>query len=78
MGKPPKIISDRFIQTVCTRLAENKQVRRTLPLGGRLHIDRQLPFLCIYRRPPGRVDTETARHMKYYRRNLANVELATL
>ena len=59
--KPPKVISDRFIQTVCTRLAENKQVRRTLPLGGRLHIDRQLPFLCVYRRPPGRVDTGTDR-----------------
>ncbi|MEJ2193412.1 MAG: flavohemoglobin expression-modulating QEGLA motif protein [Ignavibacteriaceae bacterium] len=42
-------ISDQFITTVCTRLAENKQVRRTLPLWGRLHIDRQLPFLCIYR-----------------------------
>lgn len=59
--KPPKVISDRFIQTVCTRLAENKQVRRTLPLSGRLHIDRQLPFLCVYRRPPSRVDTGTDR-----------------
>lgn len=59
--KPPKVISDRFIETVCTRLAENRQVRRTLPLGGRLHIDRQLPFLCVYRRPPGRVDTGTDR-----------------
>lgn len=66
MGKQPKkstkVISDRFIQTVCKRLAENKQVRRTLPLGGRLHIDRQLPFLCVYRRPPGgRVDVGTDR-----------------
>lgn len=65
MGKPTKqpspVISDRFIQTVCTRLAENKQVRRTLPLRGRLHIDRQLPFLCVYRRPSGDVDTGTER-----------------
>ena len=44
------IISDRFIETICNRLRENKRVRRTLPGWGRLHIDRQLPFLCIYRR----------------------------
>ena len=50
MEKPkPKIISNHFIETICARLAENKQVRRTLPEWGRLHIDRQLPFLCIYR-----------------------------
>jgi uncharacterized protein (TIGR02421 family) len=30
-----------------------------LPQGGRLHIDRSLPFLCVYRRPAGRVDTGT-------------------
>ena len=33
------------------RLRENKPVRRTLPEWGRIHIDRQIPFLCIYRRP---------------------------
>ncbi len=42
-------ISDRFIEVVCDRLSENKQVRRSLPERGRIHIDRQLPFLCIYR-----------------------------
>lgn len=57
----PKIISDRFIRTVCDRLAENKSVRRTLPDGGRLHIDRQLPFLCVYRYPPKYEDTGTER-----------------
>ena len=46
-----KNISSRFIESVCTRLNENKQVRRFLPEWGRLHIDRQLPFLCIYRKP---------------------------
>lgn len=46
----PARISDRFVNTVCTRLEEDKLVRRTLPLWGRLHIDRQLPFICIYRR----------------------------
>jgi uncharacterized protein (TIGR02421 family) len=36
---------------VCERLALNKRVRRNLPGKGRLRIDRQLPFLCIYREP---------------------------
>ena len=57
----PKMISDRFIRTVCDRLAENKAVRRTLPDRGRLHIDRQLPFLCVYRYPPKYEDTGTER-----------------
>ncbi|MHC4939022.1 MAG: flavohemoglobin expression-modulating QEGLA motif protein [Planctomycetota bacterium] len=34
-------------------------MRRTLPGGGRLHIDRLLPFLCIYRRPLRRADRDT-------------------
>ena len=49
--KKAEIITDKFITTVCKRLAENKQVRRSLPIWGRIHIDRQLPFLCVYRRP---------------------------
>jgi uncharacterized protein (TIGR02421 family) len=32
-----------------TRLARNKLVRRRLPGGGRIHIDRQLPFLLVCR-----------------------------
>lgn len=50
-GATEEVISDRLIRTVCDRLAANKRVRRTLPLWGRVHIDRQLPFLCVYRRP---------------------------
>lgn len=34
------------------RLAKNRRVRRNLPGGGRLRMDRQLPFLCVYRQPP--------------------------
>jgi uncharacterized protein (TIGR02421 family) len=45
-------ISEKLIRAVCGRLARNQRVRRTLPGRGRLHIDRQLPFLCVYRRPP--------------------------
>ena len=50
-----------FLQNVCARLAVNKRVRRTLPFGGRLHIDRQLPFLCVYRRPEDHSDQGTER-----------------
>ncbi len=45
-----KSISNQFIETISGRLSENKQVRRSLPIWGRVHIDRQLPFLCVYRR----------------------------
>lgn len=45
----PLSIQD-FIADVRSRLAEGKRVRHALP-GGRLRIDRQLPFLLVYRRP---------------------------
>jgi uncharacterized protein (TIGR02421 family) len=54
-------ISDRFVETIRQRLAENKRIRRALPVWGRLHIDRQLPFLCLYRRPPDGGDAGTDR-----------------
>ena len=57
----PHVISQRYIRSVCGRLAENKRVRRQLPTWGRLHIDRQLPFLCVYGRPEQGDDGEMAR-----------------
>lgn len=39
----------RLIEPVGKRLAEDKFIRRKLPVYGRLHIDQQLPFLCVYR-----------------------------
>lgn len=53
---PPELV-----ELVGERLRANKRVRRSLPLWGRLHIDRQLPFLCVYRRPPVGRDTGTDR-----------------
>ena len=53
------VITDDFIIEVSNRLFENKRVRRTLPDHGRLHIDRKLPFLCVYRRPVSRLDFGT-------------------
>lgn len=42
-------ISEEFVADVCGRLAQGQGVRRRLPGGGRLHIDRRLPFLVLYR-----------------------------
>jgi uncharacterized protein (TIGR02421 family) len=50
---------DKLIHNICERLSEGKQVRRTLPYEGRLHIDRTLPFLMVYRRPPKSPDKGT-------------------
>ncbi|CAN5736387.1 flavohemoglobin expression-modulating QEGLA motif protein [soil metagenome] len=41
-----------LIADVRDRLAAGKPIRRTIEGGGRLHIDRPLPFLCVYRAPP--------------------------
>ncbi|MBU0678353.1 MAG: flavohemoglobin expression-modulating QEGLA motif protein [Verrucomicrobia bacterium] len=56
-----RALSDRRIDAIIDRLHDNKPVRRTFPGWGRLHIDRQLPFLCVYRRPPRSTDTATDR-----------------
>ena len=57
--KATNIISDALIQEIQDRLSEGKQIRRTLPLEGRLHIDRTLPFLVVYRRQPKYLDQGT-------------------
>lgn len=55
------MFSDQFINNIIERLDENKRVRRNLPEWGRIHVDRQLPFLCVYRRPTRRQDEGTER-----------------
>ncbi len=57
-------ITASLIDAVCDRLSRNQRVRRTLPAKGRLHIDRQLPFLCVYRQPPEYEDAGTERLVK--------------
>ena len=59
--KSSNVILNRSISQVVTRLQENKRVRRNLPLWGRIHIDRQLPFLCVYRQPTKQQDNGTER-----------------
>jgi uncharacterized protein (TIGR02421 family) len=51
----PTRLTDQLIKDIADRIAKGQRVRRTLPPGGRIHIDRQLPFLFLYR-PSGTVD----------------------
>lgn len=54
-------LKPEFLQHIAERLAHNKPVRRTLPPWGRIHIDRQLPFLCVYRQLPQEANWGTDR-----------------
>lgn len=54
-------LNNTLITSIGETLARNELVRKNLPDGSRLHIDRQLPFLCVYRRPLERKDTGTER-----------------
>ena len=57
-------ISDSFIQKVSSSLKRGKQVRRRLPQGGLIYIDRPLPFLVLFRHPAGKPDHATADFVK--------------
>jgi uncharacterized protein (TIGR02421 family) len=52
-------INDGFIQKVCSALDKNKPIRCRFTGWGRLHIDRNLPFLCIYQKPHNTCDKGT-------------------
>ena len=53
------MVTDEFIEDVCDRICKNKPIMMKLPIWGRIHIDRQLPFLTLYRRPKDRKDAGT-------------------
>ncbi len=59
--RKPTRITEQFIESACARLRDGAPLRRSLPGWGRVHIDRQLPFLVVYRRPEDREDPETDR-----------------
>ncbi|MBW8016184.1 MAG: DUF1704 domain-containing protein [Planctomycetes bacterium] len=44
-------ISRKLIREITEKLSQGKRVREALLDSGRLHIDRTLPFLIVYRRP---------------------------
>lgn len=52
-------ISSALIEEICARLAAGESVRQELPGDGLLSIDRQRPFLVVYRRTAGRPDDGT-------------------
>jgi uncharacterized protein (TIGR02421 family) len=56
---PPDRISDELIATICDRLKRNQRVRRFLPGGGNIHLERKLPFLCVFRKRTDGSDPET-------------------
>ena len=41
-------IEENWLADILECIREGKSVRRELPRGGRLHIDRPLPFLCVH------------------------------
>ncbi len=46
-----KYISKDFLEKVIKKLKANKPIRLKLPVYGKINIDRQLPFLLVYRKP---------------------------
>lgn len=54
-------IPPTLIETIVSRLRDSRRVRRSLPTWGRIHIDRPLPFLCVYRNPATGQDPDTER-----------------
>lgn len=56
----PEILPE-FIEEIISRLADGKRLRRKLPDDGWLNIDRNLPFLIVYRRPSKKHDQGTQR-----------------
>ena len=60
-SKKAQALSERFVSSALRRLEEGKPLRRSVRPWGRLHIERQLPFLVVYRRPVNREDPDTFR-----------------
>jgi uncharacterized protein (TIGR02421 family) len=54
-------IPESLYQAVEDRIAADQRLRRSLPGGGRIHVDRQLPFLVVYRPPEDGPDPGTAK-----------------
>jgi uncharacterized protein (TIGR02421 family) len=54
-------LGETEMQEILERIARHQSVRRALPGGGVLSLDRGLPFLLVHRAPPEREDAGTAR-----------------
>ncbi len=58
--KETESISPFLIEEITQKLEEGEGVRESFNGGGRLNIDRPLPFLCVYRTPSSVKDRGTA------------------
>ncbi|MDE0285978.1 MAG: flavohemoglobin expression-modulating QEGLA motif protein [Gammaproteobacteria bacterium] len=61
LGLRSQAISPHFVASALRRLEQGKPLQRRIQPWGRIHIERQLPFLVVYRRPPKRDDPNTYR-----------------
>ena len=52
-------ISKAFVSSACQRVRQGQPLHRKLPPWGRVHVDRPLPFIVVYRRPSSREDPGT-------------------
>jgi uncharacterized protein (TIGR02421 family) len=60
-SEPAELISEAFVASACQQVKEGKALRRRIQPWGRVHVDRPLPFLVVYRRPANRKDSGTER-----------------
>jgi uncharacterized protein (TIGR02421 family) len=60
-GAKTAFIDAELVSAIVQRLESGQPVRRTLSGGGRLHVDRPLPFLVVYRAPSDQDDGGTRR-----------------
>jgi len=56
---PSNLTGPTLAAAVIDQLTQDKRVRQELSGSGRVHFDRRVPFVCVYRRPPGKEDTGT-------------------
>jgi len=59
MKQNASLFNDTFNQSIIRALEKNQAISETFPEWGKLHIDRRLPFLCLYRRPTQQNDSGT-------------------
>ncbi len=55
--KRPTKLDTALLDAISERVEQGLQLRRKLAPDGRIHIDRQLPFLVVYRAPANESDT---------------------
>ena len=59
-----RAIPRAVLDGILDQLKAGRPVRRRLPGGGLVHIDRPLPFLCVYRQPQAAADAGTDRLLR--------------